>query len=150
MVNDPFVGIWILDPAHNQYQFGTPPQQGTYTIQATSNSYHIIMEWTGADGQPMQAAYDSIPDGQDHPFEGSVAVDALCTTRVDEYTLDTVSKKDGKILASGRRVLSKNQQQMTVTQSGLTPDGAEFRNISVYFRSMDSIKPHPPSTSFAD
>lgn len=135
MAHDPFLGTWELDPTRNQYEIGTPPQQGTYIIATAPNGgYHVTMAWISADGQQMQASYASIPDGNDYPFAESSAIDSLCTTRVDDHTLDTVTKKDGEIVAVGHRELSPDGQQMTITQSGMAPDGTPFANVSVYNR----------------
>ena len=132
MPSDPFVGKWEMIPAENNYQHGAPPISGTYIIDHDGSSYRIAMRWTTVDSQQFEMAYTSIPDGIDYPYEGNPAIDTVSMTRVDEYTLDSTTKKDGQIVNHGRRVLSENGRLMTITQSGTRPDGQPYSNISVY------------------
>lgn len=130
--DDAFLGTWVLQPAQSQYAFGQPPKTGTYQVSALGHQYRMDIHWTDASDNPFETAYQSTPDGVVYPFEGSPAVDAVCTTRVDERTLDSVSYKGDVEVAHARRVLSEDGQSMTVTQSGITPQGNTFHNISVY------------------
>lgn len=132
--DDPFVGIWTLDPDESDYQFGEPPASGTYTLEADGDAYNVTMIWTTVDGKPMEASYSSVPDGMEYPYD-SPAVDTVSMTRVDAYTLDSASKKDGQVIAYARRELSDDRQSMTITQSGTTPEGDPFANVSVYRKS---------------
>ena len=53
---------------------------------------------------------------------------------VDASTLDTTVRQAGRVVAHARRVLSADGRTMTITQSGTTPDGQPFANVSVYAR----------------
>lgn len=131
--NDPFLGLWRLDPTQSQYQFGSPPKQGTYLLELEGEGIKVTMAWETAENQQLQQVYHSIPDGKDYPYESPV-VDAISMTRIDANTLDTTAKKEGKVIAHGRRVLSPDSQTMTITQSGYTPDGTWYNNLSVYHK----------------
>jgi hypothetical protein len=96
------------------------------------------MAWTSADGQPFQMDYRTTPDGVAYPYENPAVADTIRTTRVDANTLDTETTKGGKVIASGRRVLSPDGQSMTITQSGFRSDGTAFTNRSVYRRKISS------------
>ena len=134
---DPFFGTWALIPDQSRYEFGPPPAGGVYQITANETGYTFTMHWTTADGQAMNAAYDAIPDGQQHPYENTAVADAVSLTRVSERQLDSASFKGGQQIAYASRVLSADRQQMTVTQSGQTPDGTSFNNLAVYQRRSD-------------
>ena len=131
---DPFLGTWELIPDQSRYEFGRPPASGTYRITANETGYSFIIHWTTADGQPMNAAYDAIPDGQQHPYENTAVADAVSLTRVSEQQLDSASFKAGRQIAHASRVLSADGQTMTITQSGRMPDGTPFSNHSLYRR----------------
>jgi hypothetical protein len=137
-----FIGQWRLDPAQSVYEFGQPPASGSYTIEFDGQQIHFTIEWTTADGQDMCVLVDAIPDGLDHPYTGPAA-DAICYTLVDASTLDSTAKKivtdangekQGQVVATARRVLSDDGSSMRITQSGNTPDGKHFDNVSVYRR----------------
>lgn len=130
----PFLGIWAFDPAQSDYQLGAPPQQGTYQLVPEGEQIAVAMDWTDAAGKDFHMVYFMIPDGQDHPYPDSPAVDAIQTTLLDARTLETLSKKDGKIVASGLRELADDGKTMRVIQSGVTPDGQTFANVALYHK----------------
>ena len=137
MTDDAFLGHWEMDPAENRYEVGQPPQSGSYTIEPEGAAYLFKMAWTNAEGQPFQMEYRTTPDGVAYPYENPAVADTIRTTRVDEFTLDTETTKGGKVIATGRRVLSPDGRTMTITQSGLRPDGTAFTNLSIYRRKIN-------------
>jgi hypothetical protein len=124
---DLFVGTWQLDPMQNKYEFGDPPQQGQYIIVPHEAGYLVTMKWTNPAGKALEMQYEATPDN-------TPGVDSMSMTRIDEKTLDSAAMAGGQVIAYGRRVLSQDGQTMTITQSGKTPDGREFSNLSVYVR----------------
>jgi hypothetical protein len=133
---DPFYGEWALDPTQSQYELGNPPASGLYRLAAAGDAIAVTMIWDTVDGQHFEQRYEVIPDGKDYPYDSS-AVDALMCALVDPVTLDTTAKKNGQIVAHGRRTLSADGQTMTIVQSGQTPQGQSFRNLSVYRRKRE-------------
>lgn len=129
---EPFLGIWELDAAESQYELGAPPSRGVYQLIQESEQVAVVMDWTDAAGKDFHMIYHMTPDGMDHAYADSSAVDAIVTTLVDERTLETLSKKEGAIVARGLRELSEDGQTMRVTQSGKTPDGNAWTNIALY------------------
>jgi hypothetical protein len=137
VTDDAFLGSWEMDPAENRYEAGQPPLSGGYTIVRDGADYRFFMAWTNADGQPFQMEYRTTPDGVAYPYENPAVADIIKTTRIDDFTLETETTKGGKIIATGRRVLSPDGQTMTIIQSGLRPDGTSFTNLSVYRRKIN-------------
>lgn len=137
MMVDYFIGVWILDSDQSDYQVGEPPKTGKYTIEAEGSSYNVTMAWTTQHDDVMSASYVSVPDGKKHAYEDSDAVDFVRMTRVDEKTLDSESFKNENRIAWARRVLSDDNNIMTITQSGYLPDGSKFNNVSVYKRNVE-------------
>lgn len=133
-MTDPFLGRWKLNPRDNQYEYGFAPQKGRYTMTWEDDHYLVKMAWINAEGKEVQMSYTTIPDGQPHSME---AAGDLVTTRVDERTLDSEVIINGEVVAFARRVLSPDGQRMTVTQSGMTPDGTPYSNLSVYDRIIE-------------
>jgi hypothetical protein len=137
MNNDAFLGQWEMDPAENRYEAGQPPLSGSYTIEPDGDTYRFLMAWTNAEGQPFEMEYRTTPDGVAYPYENPDVADTNKTTRVDAFTLDTETMKDGKSIATGRRVLSPDGRTMTIVQSGVRPDGTSFKNLSLYRRKIN-------------
>lgn len=126
--------MWELDTAHSAYEIGAPPERGLYQLIQEDEQVAVVMDWTDAAGKDFHMIYHMVPDGQDHAYEGSPAVDAVVTTLVDARTLETISKKEGKTVAVGRRELSDDGMTMKVIQSGKTPDGTAFDNVAFYHK----------------
>jgi hypothetical protein len=120
--NDPFIGRWAFNPEKSRYEFGPMPDNAFYTIEPHGEGYRIVMEWDSADGEHHEQAYDGIPDGKEYPYEGG-PVDAVSMTRVDDRTLDSAAKKEGKVISFATRVLSEDRRAMEITMSGALPDG---------------------------
>lgn len=135
-MTDAFLGTWQLDPEQNNYQFGDPPQKGLYIIKIKDEGYLVTMKWTNTAGNDLEMDYEGIPDGVQYPTDAP-HVDTMSMERVDEKTLDSSAFVGDTRIAFGRRELSDDNNTMTVTQSGKTPDGDEFANVSVYHRVME-------------
>ena len=131
-IPDPFFGTWVLDPTQSVYEAGLPPQSGTYRIDPDGESLKFTMEWVAANGQHHEMGYFTIPDGNEYPYENPAVTDAISTTRIDAHRMDTVSKKNGRIIAIGSRVLSADGTTMMVTQTSIGENGQRYNNSSVY------------------
>jgi hypothetical protein len=129
---DPFFGTWVLDPTQSVYEAGQPPQSGAYRIDPEGDSLKFTMDWVAANGQHHEMVYYTIADGKEYAYENSAITDAISTTRIDAHRLDTISKKNGRIIAIGSRVLSAEGLTMTVTQTSIDENGQRYNNVSVY------------------
>lgn len=130
-MKDTFLGTWQLDPEQNKYQLGDPPQSGLYIIKLNGEGYLVTMKWTSHDNQDFEMSYEAIPDGKDYPTDAP-NVDSMSMTRVDDKTLDSSAMVGNTVIAFARRILSEDNNTMTITQSGKTSDGDDFANVSVY------------------
>src|SRR4051812_47513862 len=109
---EPFLGIWELDAAQSQYELGTPPARGMYQLIPEDEQVAVVMDWTDGAGKDFHMIYYMTPDGQDHAYADSPAVDAIRTTLLDARTLETLSIKGGNVVASGLRELSEDGKTM--------------------------------------
>jgi hypothetical protein len=131
---DAFLGVWRIIPAESRYELGSPPREAVYEIDRDGEWLLFSGRWTAADGRRLEMSFAGVPDGEPHAYDDPAVADTLTTTLVDARTLDTTVTKDGRMTAVGRRVLSEDGATLTVTQSGTTPDGRPFANVSVYAR----------------
>ncbi len=137
-MTDAFLGTWQLDPEQNNYQLGDPPQSGLYIIETKGDGYLVTMKWTNTTGDDFAMDYEGIPDSKLYPTDAP-HVDTMSMTRVDEKTLDSSAFVGNTHIAHARRELSDDSNTMTVTQSGKTPTGDDFANVSVYKRIDDEL-----------
>jgi hypothetical protein len=51
---------------------------------------------------------------------------------LNERTVTTTNKKNGKVTVTGQIVVSADGKSRTVTLNGVTPKGKKFKNVAVY------------------
>jgi hypothetical protein len=129
---DPFVGTWELDPESLDYRHGRPGRRATYTVEAVPAGLMFTLDGEDADRKPMKFTYGGELDGRDQPLPGSDAV--LVLTRHDQRNIESVLKRDGKVVDRWTRELLPDLNTMRIIQHGVKPDGSKFQNASLYRR----------------
>jgi hypothetical protein len=78
---------------------------------------------------------DVAADGQDQKVSGNPYIDTLSVKVEDPKTVETVAKKDGKVVGKERDVVSEDGNQFTSDWTGRnTPDGPEMSVKAVHTR----------------
>jgi hypothetical protein len=85
-----------------------------------------------ADGKTTSFSYTAKYDGKDYPVSGTDLYDAISLKRINDHTTEATLKKDGKVVSTARRVVSKDGKLMTLTMTGTNPKGEKMKNIAVY------------------
>ena len=83
-------------------------------------------------GKPSHVEWSGKFDGKDYPVSGDPNSDTRSCTKVNERTLTTANKKNGKVTVTGQIVVSADGKSRTVTLNGTTPKGKKFKNVAVY------------------
>ena len=52
--------------------------------------------------------------------------------RIDEHTLESVNKKEGKVTTTQRNVVAADGKTRTVTTTGTDGQGQKVNNVAVY------------------
>src|SRR6266436_1509073 len=112
---DPTAGTWKLNPAKSKYSPGPAPQSATMTYEDTADGIKRTGENVLPDGTKTSFEYTAKYDGKDYPVTGSDTYDAVALKRVNDHTVETTLKKSGKVMTTGRRVVSKDGKTMTLT-----------------------------------
>jgi len=74
-------------------------------------------------------------DGKDVPFVGNNPdADTVARTRVDANTVQTVSKKAGKVVATQQPTVSADGKTRAVTTKGVNAAGKTVNSVAVYER----------------
>jgi hypothetical protein len=129
---DPSVGTWKLNISKSKYSPGPPPKSATITFAETAAGVHRTGESINADGSKTSFEYTAKYDGNDYPIKGTQIYDAIAIKRIDDQTSEATLKKGGKVVATAKRVLSKDGKTMTLTISGTSAKGEKSTNVSVY------------------
>ena len=83
-------------------------------------------------GNKIHAEVAARFDAKDYPIKGSPIADAVSLKRVNDRQTDVVWKKDGKVVMTGKSVISADAKTTTVTQTGKDPQGRTINNVVVY------------------
>jgi len=118
--DNPFVGTWKMNPAKSKF---SNPAFKSYTITLTDTTgAEAIVD---ADGKAMQRSWTGKCDGKDFPMTAP-DVDTQSCTQPNANTVDYVCKKNGKVVWSGRTVVSKNGKTQINKGGGKDEKGKAF------------------------
>jgi hypothetical protein len=128
---DPQMGTWKLNETKSKITPGT--LRNTHVVYSSMlGQVKIKAEGIDANGKPSHTEWSGKFDGKDYPVTGDPNSDARSYTKVNERTLTTTNKKNGKVTVTGQIVVSPDGKTRTVTLTGTTPKGKKFKNVAVY------------------
>lgn len=129
---DPQVGTWKLNVAKSKFSPGPVPTAATTMIEAVGAGTKVVVDQTLADGALRHWEFTTNYDGKDSPVTGSPDTDMVARKLVDPNTVETITKKDGKVMTTQLSVVSKDGLTRTVTTKGVNAKGEKMNNVSVY------------------
>src|SRR5436309_4716655 len=128
---DPQMGTWKLNEAKSKITPGT--LKNTQVVYSSMlGQVKIKSDGIDANGKPIHVEWSGKFDGKDYPVSGDPNSDARSYTKVNERTLTTANKKNGKVTVTGQIVVSADGKSRTLTLNGTTPKGKKFKNVAVY------------------
>ncbi len=129
--SDPQMGTWKLNEAKSKIAPGQP-KDSTVVYEAADDKVKVTVDGTDSDGKPIHNEWTGKFDGKDYPVTGDSNLDARSYRKVDDRTLELNTKKDGKVTATGRIVVSADGKSRTLTTSGTDSQGKKFKSTAVY------------------
>jgi hypothetical protein len=111
---DPFVGTWQMNPAKSKLA-SQAPKSWTMKIEAFDNDLKWTSDIVAVDGTATNGVWSGKYDGEDYANTLGRDYDAIAAKKVNANTFDSVLKKGGKVVGSGRGVVSKNGKTLTIT-----------------------------------
>jgi hypothetical protein len=131
---DPILGTWTLNAEQSKFTPGPGWRSQTRVYQAIPEG--VSVTWTGVDvgGESIQVSYTYQYDGRDYPMKGSASYDSLNAVRVDERTVRSEEKRDGKVVGVAVRGVSPDGKRLTITDEGTNRKGHKFSQVLVFDR----------------
>jgi len=127
-------GTWKLNVAKSKYSPGPAPKEATLTIESQADGLKFTIHGTDAEGKTVHMEFSPKYDGKDYPATGMPGADTISMKKIDDNTIETVSKKGGKPLITTKSVVSKNGKTRTSSQKGTNAKGEKVNNTIVYDR----------------
>jgi hypothetical protein len=133
-LDDPILGTWKLNAEKSTFTPGPGWRSQIRVYEAIPAG--VLVTWTGvdADGQNMQVSYTYQYDGRDYPMKGSASYDTLNAVGIDERTVRSEEKRDGKIVGIAVRSVSSDGKLLTITDRGTNRKGQKFSQVLVFDR----------------
>jgi hypothetical protein len=130
--SDPQVGVWKLNVAKSTYSPGPAPKSANTTIEAVGTGAKVVVDQVLADGTKRHWEFTANYDGKDSPITGNPDADTVARTRINPTTVQTISKKGGKVMTTQTSAVSSDGKTRTVTTKGTNASGQPINNVAVY------------------
>jgi hypothetical protein len=126
------LGTWKLNLAKSTYSPGPGPRSQTVTFEADGKA---TAETVDAQGNARMTVLMNHNDGKFYPIAGitgsNLAYDAAADKVINDFTMWIIRKKAGKVVETNILEVSADGKTMTVTISGVTPNGQPLNNVLV-------------------
>ena len=109
------------------------PKSTTRIYEVNGEQEKLTGTIVTSDGKTIPTSFVHIANGTDQPFQ-TPGADTLSSTRIDPLTVNYVVKKDGKVVLTGTRTISKDGKTMTLASNGTHAEGKPFESTMVYDR----------------
>jgi hypothetical protein len=135
---DPRVGVWKLDVAESRFRPGPAPKSETVTVTQEGDWIVTRSEGVEADGSKFSHSKRYKRDGKEHKIS-SPEYDTFQVMVRTPYDSDALYRKKGKVMLSGRSVVSPDRRTWTLITTGMDGKHKPVANRIVY-RRADSIR----------
>ena len=129
---DQLSGTWSMNAEKSKYSPGPAPKSLTVTIESDENNYKLDATGTDGDGKPIHIQYSAKFDGKDYPAAGVPNADTVSIKRIDPNTVETLQKKDGKVVMTVTTKVSTDGKTRTSTWRGKNAEGKDVHNVVVF------------------
>jgi hypothetical protein len=129
----PQAGTWKLNPEQSKFRRDVPAQKSeTMNVQEQEGGLKFTADQVDAQGKPVHVEFNPKYDGKDYPMIGSPVSDTIAMRRINASTLESVRKKDGKVVRTVRSVVSKDGKTWTNTWKSKNAKGEPITWLTVF------------------
>ena len=114
---NPNLGTWKLNEAKSKIP-SMAPKNDTVVYQAVGDNIKVTVDGSDGMGKATHNEWTGKFDGKDYPLIGDATSNTRAYKKIDDRTTELTNKKDGKVTATGRIVLSADGKTRTVTITG--------------------------------
>jgi hypothetical protein len=128
---NPQMGTWKLNESKSKIPAGAP-KNTTVVYEAAGDNVKVSTDGTDREGKPAHTEWTGKFDGKDYPLTGDSAADSRSYKMINDHTLELTNKMGGKVVTSGRVVVSADGKSRTVHLTGTDSAGKKFTSSAVY------------------
>jgi hypothetical protein len=127
----PQMGTWKLNEAKSKIPAGAP-KNTTVVYEAAGDNVKVSTDGTDREGKPAHTEWTGKFDGKDYPLTGDSAADSRAYTMVNDHTLELTNKMGGKVVATGRIVVSPDGKTRTLHLTTTDSAGKKITGTAAY------------------
>lgn len=131
--NDPFIGKWIFDAQHSTYPAGTRPTRMVIEMESVTRGVRYRSDTTYKTGHTAHAEYTADYNERQVLVWGTTGLMLpVSLKRIDSHTVIASYFKSLHVVATSRRVVSRDGQRMTITTTSKDSSGKNITTVSLY------------------
>lgn len=130
---DPFAGTWVLNPGLSRYPSGTCPKRMVIEMESVGDGVHYRSDTTYANGVTAHSEYTADYNGKQSLVMGNRGMLLPVSLKRSNSRVVLASYTRGlQVVATSRRVVSKDGQRMTITTLSKGKTGVDVMIVGVY------------------
>ena len=127
----PAMGTWKLNEAKSKFPAGATKNH-TVKYEAAGDDIKVTVDGTNAKGEAVHNEWTGKFDGKDYPVTGDPMYDTRAYKQEGANTLMMTLKKDGKVVGTGKIVMSADGKSRTVSTTTTNAEGKKMSVTAVY------------------
>jgi len=127
-------GTWQLNVAQSKFTPGTEIKSQTRVYEVNGTEVKQVTDSVDAEGRAVHSAWTAHYDGKDYPLKGNPDADTIAALKTGELTAKSTLKKDGKVVQTVLRTLSKDGKTCMFRYEGINAKGMKIDNTLVFDR----------------
>ena len=128
LADSPHMGTWKLNEAKSKFSPGTT-KNTTVVYEAAGDSVKVTVDGIDGAGAATHNEWTGKFDGKFYAVSGDPTSDMRSYRKINSRTMALTNQKDGKVVVTGRIVVSVDGRTRTVTT---TAAGSKQTNKAVY------------------
>jgi len=127
----PHMGTWKLNEAKSKFPKGATKNH-TVVYEAAGDQIKVTVDGTDGSGAAVHNEWTGKFDGKKYAVTGDSTHDMRSYRVVNKRTLSLKNYRDGKVIATGTVMVSRNGKTRTVSTSGKNAAGKWVSSTAVY------------------
>ncbi len=116
LAGDANMGTWKLNEAKSKFPAGAS-KNNTVVYEMAGDQIKVTIDATLADGKPAHIEWSGKFDGKLYPLTGDPNNDERSYKKINDRTMEGVSKKGGKVTSNTRIVVATDGKSRIVTST---------------------------------
>ena len=129
--DNPNIGTWKLNEAKSHFGKGAS-KNNTVVIEAAGDNIKVTVDGTDGSGNPAHNEWTGKFNGRYYAVTGNPTSDKRSYRPINSHTQALAEKKSGKVVVTGRIMVSRDGKTRTVTTTSKNATGKWITNTAVY------------------